>query len=339
MELTNIKSFLEYLFYFNDLNSSDYFNTLRDTINEINKKIEENEKMNENVQIKENDEKIELFNNLILKEIKLFKNPLNHDPRLLIDYIFNLFLNVNSKNEQESISNILSPEFVNKSINESYTLLNNATIIGNNQEKNEKIEKINYVIKKEITCPDLNCCFISEFNKSFPTLHLYLKDNSEKEYTINECINNYFEKENEESEYMCSKCSKIFKNKSKSFFTKLPETLFIFIYYSNDFNNKKYYYNFEEILDITNNKFIDKKIKYKKYFISSIIACKFPKTEKEFFYTFCRKENNSEFLIYYSEEKKVKKHGKNIERQIRRLKNQDYDEEQSFPYVLIYTAL
>lgn len=138
---------------------------------------------------------------------------------------------------------------------------------------------------------------------------------------------------------MCSKCSKIYKNKSKSIFYKLPETLFIFIYYLNDFKNKKYYYNFEEILDLTNNIYIDKKVEYKKYFISSIITCKFPKTEKEFFYTFCRKENNSDFLLYYSEEKKVRKFGTNIERQIQRLKSREYDEQQSFPYVLVYTAL
>ena len=262
-------------------------------------------------------------------------------------------MNVNSKDEQESILNILSSDFSNNSIilnnstivrnnqenNENINLLlNNATIIRNNQEKNENFEKINFVTTKEITCPDVNCHFITIFNRSFPTLHLYLADNSEKEYTINECINNYFEKENEESEYMCSKCSKIKKNKSKTLFYKLPETLFIFIYYVNDFKNKKYYYKFEEILDLTNNNYVDKKVGCKKYFISSIITCKFPKTEKEFFYTFCRKENNTDFLKYYSEFETIEPE-KNIERQIHRLKNKDYDEGQSFPYVLIYSLI
>ena len=365
--LTNIKSFLEFLFYLNDLNASEYFTYLREAINEIinNIKIQkkkENEK-NKNVKIeeKEKEEKIKTFNHLILKKIKIFKNKSNHDPRLLIDYIFNLFLNVNSKEEQESILNIVSSDFSNKSNNNPYNkilnnstignnqeknensektnlLLNNATITINNQEKNENFVKINFVIKKEITCPDLNCRFITKFNKSFPTLHLYLEDNSEKEYTINECINNYFEKENEESEYMCSKCSKIEKNKSKSFFYKLPETLFIFIYYVNDFKNKKYYYKFEEVLDLTNNIYIDENVKYKKYFISSIITCKFPETEKAFFYTFCRKENNTDFLKYYSEFETIEPE-KNIERQIHRLKNNDYDERQSFPYVLIYSLI
>ena len=381
--LTNIKSFLEYLFYFNEFNASEYYLILRDAIKEINNNIEIIEKKNKNENIKE--EKIESFNHLILNEIKLFKNKSNHDPRLLIDFIFNAFLNVSNKDEQESILNILSYDSLNKSnsidhlIKNSYNellnhstlfrnninknenfekknllnkttiersenlektdLLDDATIIGNNREKKENFEKMNFVITKEITCPDLNCSFITKFNRSFPTLHLYLSDNSEKEYTINECINNYFEKENEESEYMCSKCSKIRKNKSKSLFYKLPETLFIFIYYVNDFKNKKYYYKFEEILDLTNNTYVDKKVQYKKYFISSIITCKFPKTEKEFFYTYCRKDNNTDFLIYNSEEKKVRHFGNNIERQIHRLKDKDYDEKQSFPYVLIYSLI
>ena len=79
-------------------------------------------------------------------------------------------------------------------------------------------------------------------------------------------------------------------------------------------------------------------MKYKKYFLSSFILCKYPKDENEFFYTLCRKDKDSSFLIYNNNEKKVREHGKVIKRQTKRLKNDQFDKRQSFPYVLIYTA-
>ena len=87
---------------------------------------------------------------------------------------------------------------------------------------------------------------------------------------------------------MCSKCSNIFKIKSESLFYQLPEAIIILIYYGKENNNnyKNYYYDFEEILDFTNDEYMDKNIKNKKYFLSSIITCKYQKSEKEYFYTF-----------------------------------------------------
>ena len=211
------------------------------------------------------------------------------------------------------------------------------------KETNErKIERINITIKKFKTCPNLKCGNISEFYKSFPTFHFYLEENPIKEYSIKNFINDYFKKENEaEDEYKCSKCSNIFKIKSKSLFYQLPEAIIILIYYGKENNNyKNYYYDFEEILDFTNDEYMDKNIKNKKYFLSSIITCKYPKSEKEYFYTFCRKDYGSNFLIYYSKEDKgVRVHNAKINRQIKRLKKEEYDREKSYPYILIYTSL
>ena len=163
--------------------------------------------------------------------------------------------------------------------------------------------------------------------------------NSEKEYTLNDCLNDFFKKEYEESEYNCLHCSRIFGSKCKSFFYQLPEQLIILIYYENLINNpKNFFYNFSEELYFSNNEYIDKYVKYRKYFLSSMIVCKFPKTEKEFFYTFCRKYKDSNFLIFNNNEKKVGTHGKIIKRQTKRLKKDPFDEKLSFPYVLIYTA-
>ena len=213
-----------------------------------------------------------------------------------------------------------------------------------NETNEYKPEKISIAIKKLKTCPSSICGKISQFYKSFPIFHFYLEENLKKEYSIKDFINDYFKKENEiEDEYMCLYCSKITKIKSKSLFYQLPEAIIILIYYGKENNNTNYinfYYDFEELLDFSNDEYMDKNVKNKKYFLSSIITCKYPKTEKEYFYTFCRKDYDSDFLIYYTKEYKgVRVHGKNIGRQIKRLKNNEYDQKQSYPYVLIYTSL
>ena len=330
--LTNMKSFIEYLSNFYSNNSSDYRYKLIEKIKDIFDFVKEN-KNKEDIKYKP-----DFLTEVILNKIKLFKNISNHDPRLLIDNILNIWLNGNNKDEQEShLLNSLN--FLNIDDN-SYEVLNKSSSESNTKPKDiNEIAKINIVIKNNQVCPNLNCKKTNYFYKSFSTFHFYLMPNLEKEYTLIDCFNDFLKKENEETEYICEFCSNIFKNKSDCLFYQLPEQLIILIYYENIIKNyEKFFYSFEEILDFSNCKYIDKNVKYKKYFLSSFILCKYPKDEKEYFYTFCRKDKDSSFLIYNNNEKKVREHGKVIKRQTKRLKNDQFDKRQSFPYVLIYTA-
>ena len=335
--LTNIKSFIEYLYSYK-LNSYEYFNVLYRTIKfEIIDYIKENKNQKKLMK----NRKIEEFNNLILKKIKLFENKINHDPRVLIDCIFHLFLDVNNKDNSSITSNISSLNFLNINDYNSNEFENSFMEDNIKVSDNPKTEKINIVIEKTNICPNSYCGNKNIFYKFFSTFHFCLQENSENEYTIIECLNEYFKKENEESEYICSKCSHLFKIKSKTKFHKLPNDLIISIHYINkNDNNSKFYYKFEEILDLTNCFFIEKEnIINKKYFLSSFIVRKYPKNKNKFFYTFCRKNEDSEFLIYNTNNKGVTKHGKIIKRQVNRLKNEEYDENLSFPYVLVYSIL
>ena len=110
-------------------------------------------------------------------------------------------------------------------------------------------------------------------------------------------------------------------------------------------NYNDFYYKFDEIIDLTkycwneddNNK--NKNIINKRYFLSSLIACKCPKTEDEIFYTFCRKDKDSKFLIYYSDNNNVRDGVKNVNNKIIKLKTDQYDRKRGYPYVLVYSAL
>ena len=331
--LTNNKSFIQYLYHYASLNPSEYFSIFKETITGIFDYIKENQNQKDRMK----NYTLEDFNNLILKKIKLFEYKLNRDPRVLIDCIFNLILNVNTKDNL----NTSSLNFLNIDENTS-NQFEKSFMEDNKKESNAPgEEKLNITIEKSNICP--NCGNNNILYKFFPTFHLDLEDNSETEYTISKCINNYFEKENEESEYICSKCSKIFKNKSKSKFQKLPNDLIFFLYYKkkngNDNNSSEFYYKFEQTLDFTNNEFFDNQnIENKKFYLSSIILCKSPKTKEEFFYTLCRKGHDSDFLIYKTKDKGVYRHGKIINRQVNRLKNEN-NKDLSFPYVLIYSKL
>ena len=349
--LTNMKSFLEYLYniYNNDL-PEEFFvlkqniKQMYTNIKEENKKEEKNN-INNNLNIEEeiNNKKDKMINlefntneltkYILIKLIPFKNNSKNHDPRLLIDCILHLWIEKNLEQEK-SISDLNyldidddnSLEVFNKSFIKSYIYKSNKP----------EMQRINIIFKNIQNCP--NCKKISEFYKTLPTLHFYLMPNLEKEYTLIDCFKEYIRKENKETEYICSQCSKICHN-SENIFIEFPEQMIILIYYENIENNyQNFFYSFEEILDFSNSDFVDKNVKLKKYFLSSFILCKYPKNEDEFFYTLCRKDKESSFLIYNNNEDKVREHGKIIKRQIKRLKNSNYDEKQSFPYVLIYTA-
>ena len=331
--LTNISSFLEYIYKFNEISSSSkYFKILYNEIKQIYSNIgNKNKKYNP-----------EQFTKLIFYLFE--KQSIQHEPRTLIDYIFNFFLNINKNEMQESIAGKKDGKTdcnYLKIDDSSYNELDCNFIETKKIDiKKLKEDKLEIIIEKVQTCQNEKCREISKFYKHFPILHFYLNPNSEKEYTLGDCFNEFFKKENEESEYICSKCSKINKCESKSSFCQIPKSLIIFIYYENKNNEelKEFYYKFEKEIDFSNSNYISDDIKSKKYFLSSIIECKSPKKNNEHFYTFCRKENNSKFLIYNTNEKDVRDHGKNVDRQTARLKNEP-PEKRGYPYVLVYTEL
>lgn len=330
--LTNINTFLTYLYNYNDIfNSSLYYKTLFNTVDSIYENLKEN-----TYHFKPDE-----ITKLILNNIKVFENKSNHDPRLLIDCILNFFLKVGKNNSEISISSL---DFLNISESPNTDL----TFVEYDLSKNNKFEddKIMIVIKKEIKCPNLSCGKNSNVFKSFSTFHFYLSYDTNKEYTIYDYFNEFFQKEDKESEFKCTECSKLGKTESKNLFCKLPEDLIIFIYYDDEKKNyNDFYYKFDEIIDLTkycwneddNNK--NKNIINKRYFLSSLIACKCPKTEDEIFYTFCRKDKDSKFLIYYSDNNNVRDGVKNVNNKIIKLKTDQYDRKRGYPYVLVYSAL
>ena len=118
------------------------------------------------------------------------------------------------------------------------------------------------------------------------------------------------------------------------------------IYFGEEKDNDEFAhfnYNFEEIIDFSKiyNKFVDDQLKKKKYFLSSLIACKFPKIEKnpnkdegEFFYTFCRGDIDSKFVVY----NELILDNRNVKNKIRKLKTEPVNPKKSHPFVLIYTS-
>ena len=315
--LTNIKSFLIYLYKYNDINEpSKYYSILYKTIYTIVEKIKDKENNKINFEPKELIE-------FILKKIELFKKKSNQDPRILIDFIYTSFL-VDEKN--------VPTLFVTNDL--SYASLNVSEM------NNLDLEGINAIIKRSAKCQNIKCRNNSEVVKSFSTLHFSLKP--DKEYTIYDCFNDFLKNENEK-EYTCKKCSCISKTDSKYKFHRLPEDIIIFIYYDGETKDyEDFYYKFDETLDFTNCDFISRNIKFKKYLLSSLIACKCPKTEDEIFYTFCRKDSKDSkdsFLIYFSGDKNVRDGKKNVKNKLSKLKTDQYERKRSYPYVLVYNAV
>ena len=99
---------------------------------------------------------------------------------------------------------------------------------------------------------------------------------------------------------------------------------------------QNFYYKFEEIIDFSKYKFVCSQLKNKKYFLSSLIVCKYPKDkEKELFYTFCRKDTKSPFFVYNSLD--VRDNIKNVKNKIIKQKDEELKHDRSFPYALIYS--
>ena len=337
--LTNLKYFLEYLYKCDDLDSPS-FKVLKQVVTSIYDNINNNKKEFNSY----------FFTKFILERIKIFEDKLYRNPRILIDCILNKFFLVNNSNlssansgssySNEKIINILSQFNLDSNSRISFSVKETYGIEQNTYTE----DKISIVIKSIRKCSDINCGKTETIYKNMTTLHFNLKD-TDKEYSLYDCFDEFLKKE-KDKKGICSKCSKESICIENSLFYKFPESIIILIYYGEEKNNDEFAhfnYNFEEIIDFSEiyNKFVDDQLKNKKYFLSSLIACKFPKIEKspnkeegELFYTFCRGNKNSKYVVY----NELILDNRNVKNKIKKLKTEAVDPKKSHPFVLIYTS-
>ena len=356
--LTNLKYFLLYLYKCHDLESKSF-----KALNQVIRSVIDN--------IKEGKNKYNsfFFIEFILNNIKLFENKSYRNPRILIDCILNKFFLVNNSSNLSSIKSNLPSKILNlSSIKEESSNSNEISILFLNQislsstssnsiinfsvkenygiEQNTYIEdNISIVIKKTRKCSDINCGQTETIYKNMTTLHFNLKD-IKKEYSIYDCFYEFLTKEKENDEKgKCSKCSKGKICVEDNIFYKFPESIIILIYYGEEKDNDEFThfnYNFEEIIDFSKIN-VDDKLKNEKYFLSSLIVCKFPKVEYdpikdegELFYTFCRGNKDSNFVGY---QENVILDNRNVKDKVKKLKTDVLDKEKSYPFVLVYTSI
>ena len=356
--LTNLKYFLLYLYKCHDLESKSF-----KALNQVIRSVIDN--------IKEGKNKYNsfFFIEFILNNIKLFENKSYRNPRILIDCILNEFFLVNNSSNLSSIKSNLPSKILNlSSIKEESSNSNEISILFLNQislsstssnsiinfsvkenygiEQNTYIEdNISIVIKKTRKCSDINCGQTETIYKNMTTLHFNLKD-IKKEYSIYDCFYEFLTKEKENDEKgKCSKCSKGKIYVEDNIFYKFPESIIILIYYGEEKDNDEFThfnYNFEEIIDFSKIN-VDDKLKNEKYFLSSLIVCKFPKVEydpkkngRELFYTFCRGNKDSNFVGY---QENVILDNRNVKDKVKKLKTDVLDPEKSYPFVLVYTSI
>ena len=349
--LTNLKYFLVYLYKCYDLESKAF-----KALNQVIRSVIDN--------IKEDKFKCNsfFFIEFILNNIKLFENKSYQNPRILIDCILNEFFlmnnssnllsiksNLSSIKEESSNSNEISILFFNQfslSSTSSNSTINFSVKENYGIEQNTYIEdNISIVIKKTRKCSDINCGQTETIYKNMKTLHFNLKD-IKKEYSIYDCFYEFLKKEKENDEKgKCSKCSKGKICVEDNIFYKFPESIIILIYYGEEKDNDEFThfnYNFEEIIDFSKIN-VDDKLKNEKYFLSSLIVCKFPKVEydpkkneRELFYTFCRGNKDSNFVVY---NENVILDNRNVKDKVKKLKTDVLDPEKSYPFVLVYTSI
>ena len=275
------------------------------------------------------------FVNFIISDDGIIKDKSNHEPRVLIDCIFNLLMKTDNYEEQKSICNILDETIEKSNIEINSFSLN----ISNLEKKDYEPNKYKLYLKKIRGCKNENCLKKADFYKAFQTLHFKLYYNKNKVYTLKDCFEDFIKTENEEIDYECPYCNTInYKVNSDSSFYFLPNDIIILIYYEDGHSCQDFYYNFDDIIDFSEFSFINDKFKNRKYLLSSIIACKNPKDqENELFYTLCRNDTTSTYFVYKS--KLIKKDLSNIDNKIKKSKDDEFDEKRGFPYVLIYTSL
>ena len=134
--------------------------------------------------------------------------------------------------------------------------------------------------------------------------------------------------------------SRIPKMKKKIFY-KLPETLIILLFFGKENENpENRLYDFKEVIDFSEseyNNYLDENVRRKKYILSGLLSCKFPKKYNKFFYTFCR-NNKNEYYMYNCMTKAVNEQ-KDVNNKLQKDKKVSDESSTSYPYVLIYNEI
>ena len=104
-----------------------------------------------------------------------------------------------------------------------------------------------------------------------------LEENPNKQYKLDDCFKNYLKEVR-------------FPELKEKVYFKLPETIIIVLYFGKDEENpQNCLYEFDEILDFSKEEYaecLDETLQNKKYILSSLLVCKYPKQHNEIFYVF-----------------------------------------------------
>ena len=155
-----------------------------------------------------------------------------------------------------------------------------------------------------------------------------LEENPNKQYKLDDCFKNYLKEVR-------------FPELKEKVYFKLPETIIIVLYFGKDEENpQNCLYEFDEILDFSKEEYaecLDETLQNKKYILSSLLVCKYPKQHNEIFYTFCR-NNDRKFFMYFNKDTKVSEED-NVNNKIKKSEKVKIEGNTSYPYVLIYDEI
>ena len=171
-----------------------------------------------------------------------------------------------------------------------------------------------------------------------PKILEYTNEKKIEVLSIYDCFQFYFESIMKiEKNLECTQCHK--ETNQKIRINKLPDILFIFIYYGK--NEKECYfensaYKFDENINFEKYNFLHENDRKKKYFLYSLIACKNVGTDFELYYTFSRKDENSKYIIYNGSD--IRK-DLNVRNKMEKERIDLRDKKQSWPCVLVYKAI
>jgi hypothetical protein len=171
-----------------------------------------------------------------------------------------------------------------------------------------------------------------------PKILEYTNEKKIEVLSIYDCFQFYFESIMKiEKNLECTQCHK--ETNQKIRINKLPDILFIFIYYGK--NEKECYfensaYKFDENINFEKYNFLHENDRKKKYFLYSLIACKNVGTDFELYYTFSRKDENSKYIIYNGSD--IRK-DLNVRNKMEKERIDLRDKKQSWPCVLVYKTI
>ena len=204
--------------------------------------------------------------------------------------------------------------------------------------KNEKICSICKTVTQLdefLDVIDINNMYI-KFD--IPKILEYTHEKKIEVFSIEDCFQSYFESIKQIKKNL--ECTQCHEETSQTIrIHKLPDILFIFIYYNeNDkncfFDNSAY--KFEEKINFKKFDFLSEDDRKKEYFLYSLIACKNVGTDFELYYTFSRKDENSKYYIYNGSD--IRK-DLNIKNKMEKSKIDLRDKKQSWPCVLVYKSI